>query len=161
MKSRAFIAPAILLMTILLISCDPSKKLQRQEDEQIQTYLTQNSNLNFVKQPSGLYYLEVVAGTGISPVRADSAYINYTGKFLDGSVFDSNKSTGKLFGCIVGTMIVGFDEALTKMKVGGKSTVLIPSKLGYGSMGSYPVIGGYTPLLFDIELVKVVPFTGN
>jgi FKBP-type peptidyl-prolyl cis-trans isomerase FkpA len=148
------------LLTLSLVSCDPSKKMQKQEDEQIQAYLTENSSLNFVKQPSGLYYLEVVAGTGISPVRTDSVYINYTGKFLDGTIFDSNSITGKLFGTIVGINIVGFDEGLTKMKVGGKSTILIPSYLGYGTMGSGS-ISGYTPLLFDIQLVKVVPYTGK
>jgi FKBP-type peptidyl-prolyl cis-trans isomerase len=148
------------LLTLSVISCDPSKKLQKQEDDEIQAYLTQNSNLNFVKQPSGLYYLEVVAGTGISPVRLDSAYVNYTGKFLDGTIFDSNSGSGKAYGCIVGANIVGFDEGLTKMKVGGKATLLIPSNLAYGSMGSYP-ISGYTPLLFDIELIKVVPYTGK
>ena len=46
------------------------------------------------------------------------------------------------------------------MKPGGKSTLLIPSKLAYGAMGTYG-ISGYTPLLFDIELVKVVPYTGK
>ena len=148
------------LLTLSLISCDPSKKYQKQENEEIQTYLTENSNLKFVKQPSGLYYLEVVAGTGISPVRTDSVYINYTGRFLDGTIFDSNSTTGKLFGGILGTHVVGFDEGLTKMKQGGKSMFLIPSSLGYGSMGTYG-ISGYTPLLFDVELVKVVPYTGQ
>jgi FKBP-type peptidyl-prolyl cis-trans isomerase FkpA len=148
------------LLILSVVSCDPSKKMQKQEDEEIQAYLTQNSNLNFVRQPSGLYYLEVVAGTGISPVRTDSVYINYTGKFLDGTVFDTNSTTGKLFGTIVGTLIVGFDEGLTRMKVGGKSTFLIPSSLGYGSIGN-GMISGYTPLLFDVQLVKVVPYTGK
>ena len=160
-KNLRIILPiAAVLLTLSLMSCDPSKKLQKQEDEEIQAYLTQNSNLNFVKQPSGLYYLEIVPGTGISPVRTDSVYINYTGKFLDGTIFDTNSTTGKLFGAIVGTLIVGFDEGLTKMKVGGKSTLLIPSSLDYGSMGSGG-ISGYTPLLFDIQLVKVVPYTGK
>src|SRR5512140_2422750 len=110
-KNLKVIMPlAAFVLTLSLISCDPSKKMQKQEDEQIQTYLTENSNLEFVKQPSGLYYLEVVPGTGISPVRTDSVYVNYTGKFLDGTVFDSNSITGKLFGTIVGINIVGFDE---------------------------------------------------
>jgi FKBP-type peptidyl-prolyl cis-trans isomerase FkpA len=151
---------AAVLFIFLLFSCDPTKDLQKQEDEQIAAYLSQNSNLTFVKQPSGLYYLEVVAGTGISPVTGDSAYVNYTGKFLDGSIFDTNATTGKPLVCIVGRDIVGFDEGLLKMNVGGKSTFLIPSSLGYGSYGSYS-IPGYTPLLFDVELVKVVHSTGK
>ncbi|MBK7710310.1 MAG: FKBP-type peptidyl-prolyl cis-trans isomerase [Bacteroidales bacterium] len=150
---------AVLLM-ISLISCDPGRKLAKQEKEDIQDYLSQNSTLAFVKKPSGLYYLEVTAGTGISAVRTDSAYVKYTGKFLNGTVFDSNVSSGKLYGFIVGQNITGFDEGITLMKQGGKATLLIPSSLGYGSVGTYG-ISGYTPLLFDIELVKVVQYTDN
>jgi len=148
------------VLIILLVSCDPSKDLQKEEDQKIQDYLSSNSNLNFKLQPSGLYYLEVVAGTGDLPAVNDSAYVKYTGKFLDGTVFGSNVSSGLLYGFIIGQNIIGFDEGITLMKQGGKSTLLIPSKLGYGAMGSYS-ISGYTPLLFDIELIKFVPYTGK
>jgi FKBP-type peptidyl-prolyl cis-trans isomerase len=154
-----FLSGAVLLM-FSLISCDPTKKLEKQEKEDIQAYLTENPTIDFVKQPSGLYYYEVTPGTGISPVRNDSAFVKYTGMFLNGSVFDSNVSSGKLYGCIVGQNISGFDEGITLMKAGGKSTLLIPSSLGYGKTGTYG-ISGFTPLLFDIELVKVVPHTGK
>lgn len=151
----------VLLVSVVLIlsvvSCDPTAKMEKQEKEDIQTYLGQNSNLNFVKKPSGLYYLEVVPGTGISPVSGDSAFVKYTGMFLDGSVFDSNVTTGTLLGFKVGEMVVGFNEGVTLMKAGGKSTLLLPSKLAYGQHGRYPYISGYTPLLFDVELVRIVP----
>jgi FKBP-type peptidyl-prolyl cis-trans isomerase len=149
-----------IVLIISVVSCDPTTKLRKQENEQIQNYLAQNSNLNFVKQPSGLYYLEVVAGTGTSPIRTDSAYVKYTGKFLDGTVFDSNVASGKLYGFIIGMNITGFDEGITLMKPGGKATLLIPSSLAYGTAGTYG-ISGYTPLLFDVELVKTVTYTGN
>ena len=155
---RAIILSAVVLLMLTVVSCDPTKKLEKQEKEDIQAYLTQNSNLNFVKQPSGLYYLEVIAGTGISPVRNDSAYVKYTGMFLNGSIFDSNVSSGKLYGFIVGQNITGFDEGVTLMKAGGKSTLLLPSKLAYGATGNSG-ISGFTPLLFEIELVKTVPKT--
>jgi FKBP-type peptidyl-prolyl cis-trans isomerase FkpA len=157
-KKIGVIMPLLaVLLTVSLISCDPSKKLKKQEEEEIQTYLTQNSTLNFVKQPSGLYYLEVVLGTGVSPVINDSVYVNYTGKFLDGTIFDA-----RLLKAVVGNQLTGFDEGLTLMKAGGKSTLLIPSSLAYGSTGSYGgAISGYTPLLFDLELVKVIPHTGK
>jgi FKBP-type peptidyl-prolyl cis-trans isomerase len=157
---RLIIQLTAVMMMLSLVSCDPTKKFEKKEKEQIQEYLSQNSTLNFVKKPSGLYYLEVVAGTGISPVRTDSAYVKYTGKYLDGTVFDSNVTTGKLYGFIVGQNITGFDEGVTIMKQGGKATLLIPSILGYGAVGTYG-IPGYTPLLFDLELIKVVPYTGK
>ena len=161
-KKIALVLTTVILF--LLVSCDPSKKYEKAENEAIQNYLKANSTLNFVLQPSGLYYLEVVAGKGISPVTNDSAFVKYTGKFLDGTIFESNASSGTAYGFIVGTRIEGFDEGLTLMKVGGKSTFLIPSKLAYGSYGSSAAnsyIGGYTPLLFDVQLVKVVPYTGK
>jgi len=149
------------ILLISLESCDPTKKLEKAENDKIQEYLGNNSNLDFVLKPSGLYYLELVAGIGVSPVKTDSAYVRYTGKFLNGQIFDSNVSSGVLYGFIVGQNITGFDEGVTLMKAGGKATVLVPSELGYGTRGSPPYISGYTPLLFDIELVKVVPNTGK
>jgi len=146
------------VLIISLVSCDPSKKLTREEDDMIQDYLSQHSNLNFVLKASGLYYLEVVSGTGLTPVISDSAFVRYTGKFLDGTVFDSNVGAGQpLYAFTVGQNITGFDEGIMLMKADGKSTLLIPSELGYGTYGSPPYIQGYTPLLFDIELIKVVP----
>jgi FKBP-type peptidyl-prolyl cis-trans isomerase len=157
---RRTVIAAALIVTIAAVSCDPSRKYEKQEKEEIEAYLAENNTMHFVRQPSGLYYLEVVAGTGLQPVRTDSAYVKYTGMFLDGRVFDSNVSSGSLYGFIVGQNIVGFDEGITHMKAGGKSTLLIPSELGYGASGYY-TIPGYTPLLFEIELVKVVPYTGK
>ncbi len=62
---------------------------------------------------------------------------------------------------VVGENISGFDEGITLMAEGGKSTILIPSSLAYGTIGRYPGIPGYTPLLFDLELVKVVQNSGK
>ncbi len=155
----------LLLMTgfmILFASCNPSDKYVKEEKRQIQDYLSKNSGLNFVQKPSGLYYLEVVTGTGRSPVISDSAFVRYTGKFLDNTVFSSNVSSGTLLGFIVGQNILGIDEGVSLMKEGGKSTFLIPSALGFGSIGNFSAgISGYTPLLYDIELVKVVPYVGK
>ena len=91
------------------------------------------------------------------PVTHDSAYVKYTGKFLDGTVFDSNvgKADTLMFLLMMDGMIAGFDEGVTYMKEGGKATLLIPSNLGLRNTGLLYHIPGYTPLLFDVELVKV------
>jgi FKBP-type peptidyl-prolyl cis-trans isomerase FkpA len=157
---QTVISSSAIILMLSVTACDPASKMEKQEKEDIQAYLSANDTIDFVKQSSGLYYHEVLAGTGISPVRSDSAYVKYTGKFLDGSVFDSNVTSGKLYGFIVGQNIAGFDEGITLMKTGGKATLLIPSNLAYGAVGTYG-ISGYTPLLFDIELVKSVPHTGK
>lgn len=154
----------LILSSVLFItsSCDPSAKYEKEEQAEIDTYLSENSNLNFDLKSSGLYYLEVVAGTGRKIETGDTAYMKYTGKFLNGTIFDSNAGTTDSLVMAVnkGYLIQGFDEGLTYMNEGGKSILLIPSKLGYGVSGFYS-IPGYAPLLFDVEILKVVPGAGK
>lgn len=152
-----FLLLTVVLM-ISLVSCDPAKKYEKEESAKIQEYLNSNSDLNFVLKPSGLYYLEVVAGSGRIPVKHDTAYVKYTGKFLDETIFDTNvgKTDTLIFPVDEGWLISGFDEGITFMREGGKAKLLVPSKLAYGPSGYY-IIVGYTPLLYDIELVHVSP----
>lgn len=144
------------VLTLILASCDPSKKYEQEEQDQIQDYLKSNPNLVFQQTSSGLYHVTIQEGTGIIPVKHDTAYIMYTGRFLSGNIFDTNVGTTDTLIVPVdeGWMIQGFDEGITLMKVGEKTQLLIPSDLAYGPTG-YMIIGGYTPLLFDLELVKV------
>jgi FKBP-type peptidyl-prolyl cis-trans isomerase FkpA len=152
---------SVLLMTagfiFSLTSCDPAKKYEKREKEEINTYLSNNSSQGFEQKESGLYYAEVTPGTGAGLSTHDTAYVEYTGKFLDGNTFDTN--VGKeafAFPVGEGYAIAGFDEGVSYMKAGGKSLFLIPSSLAYGSQGYY-TIGGFTPLLFEVVLKKVVP----
>lgn len=160
MKKNNFIALLFItsVLTLALVSCDPSKKYVEQEEDQIQGYLKSNPNLVFQQKPSGLYYVTIQEGTGIVPAKHDTAYLKYTGRFLSGNIFDTNIRETKVDTLKVpvdeGWMIQGFDEGVSLMKVGEKAQLLIPSKLAYGPTGYYS-IGGYTPLLFDVELVKV------
>lgn len=149
-------AAATVILIISATSCDPTKKYKEDEQNAITSYLFDNPTLNYVLKPSGLYYLEVLEGTGSLAVKSDTAYVIYTGMFLDGTKFDTNVGKDTLvFPVDEGWMIPGFDEAITYMKRGGKAQVVIPSSLGYGPSGYY-IIGGYTPLLYEIELAKLV-----
>jgi peptidyl-prolyl cis-trans isomerase A (cyclophilin A) len=143
-------------VVLLLVSCDPARKYEKAEKDAINNYLRANDTINYEKKPSGLYYHEVLAGTGLTPVAHDTVYVVYTGKFLDGTVFDSNVGKASLvFPIGEYYMLAGFEEQISYMKEGGKSTAVLPSDLAYGSQGRYPVIDGYTALLFDVQLVKV------
>jgi FKBP-type peptidyl-prolyl cis-trans isomerase len=148
-----FLAVVFLLS---IVSCDPVGNLEKEEEDKIENFIGSNPGMNFVLQSSGLYYFELLAGTGVMPAGTDSAFVRYTGTFLDGSVFDSNVDSATPYGFIIGDNIVGFDEGVMLMKEGGKAKLLLPSKLAYGTYGSYPYIPGYTPLLYDVELIKVV-----
>jgi FKBP-type peptidyl-prolyl cis-trans isomerase len=144
-------------IVILLVSCDPAKKYEKAEKDAINNYLNANSDLNFVQQSSGLYYLETLAGTGRQPVALDTVHIVYTGKFLNGNMFDTNVGGNQLvFAIGQGEMLSGFEEGIMLMKEGGKATILLPSSLAYGTQGYY-TIPGYTALLYDIELARVDP----
>jgi FKBP-type peptidyl-prolyl cis-trans isomerase FkpA len=156
----------LLFLTVIFIlslsSCNPSRKYEKEEKAEIQEYLRNNDSIYFVLLPSGLYYLDVVLGSGRLAATHDTAYIKYTGKFLDGTVFSTNvgKSDTLISPVDEGWLISGIDEGITYMKEGGKTMLLIPSKLAYGSSGR-GLIDGYTPLLFDVELVRVKPGPGK
>ena len=149
------------VLIIMAVSCiDPAEKYRDEENLLIETYLSDNPDLDFVLQSSGLYYLETLAGTGISPATYDSVFVNFTAKRLDGTIFGTNIGSGELYGFIinVGENIPGFDQGIMLMKEAGKATILLPSNLAFGSEGAYYVnIPGYTPVLYDIELVDVKP----
>ena len=149
---------AVLIIFLLTItSCDPARKYEKAEKESITNFLKQNDSIEFTHETSGLYYHEVVAGTGRQPVLNDTAYVFYTGRYTDGTVFNTNVGGAILnFPVGEGYLISGFDEGVQYMKEGGKSTLLLPSNLAYGTQGSYP-IPGYTALVFDVQLVKVAP----
>ncbi|MFH0999753.1 MAG: FKBP-type peptidyl-prolyl cis-trans isomerase [Bacteroidota bacterium] len=125
----------------------------KKESDAIQEYLA-NNNYQTKALNSGLYFIELKKGRGISAVDKQVS-VHYTGKFLDGSVFDSSYSRGKPIEFNVGSgqVIRGWDEGIAKMRKGGKALLLIPSKLGYGS--GRGLIPPYTPLLFEVELIDV------
>jgi FKBP-type peptidyl-prolyl cis-trans isomerase len=181
MKNRTMIKRNIQLIVLFLstvfiislVSCNPARKYEKEEESKIRNYLATNFDKNFELKPSGLYYLETQAGTGILPATHDTVYLKYSGKFLDGTIFDSNVSLSTYLIFVVGegTVISGLDQGVTFMHEGGKATLLIPSELAFSSTGSdyaydpnygyYQVIPGYTPLLFELELVHVSPGSGK
>jgi peptidylprolyl isomerase len=154
------------LLMITLVSCDPGRKYEKEEAEKIQNYLVSNFNQTYVLKQSGLYYNEVEAGSGAACALNDTAYVKYTGTFVNGLKFDSNIGTTDTLIRPVNSdfLLPGLAEGLTYMKVGGKANLLLPSKLAYGPAGyfvydsygnSFPYIPGYTPLIFYVELVRI------
>jgi len=155
---KTIILTFTVVLIISVISCtNPAKKYEEQEASMIQDYLTSNPTKEFQLQPSGLYYLETKAGTGRTVTKFDTAYVKYSGKFLNGAEFDTNIGTTDTLIFLVdgGNLILGIEEGIHYMKEGGKATLLIPSKLAWGPTGDYYVIPGYAPVLFDLELVKL------
>lgn len=110
---------------------------------------------------SGLKWQEQVPGTGPEAVAGKSVSVHYTGWLSDngnkGKKFDSSVDRGQpfVFPLGAGRVIRGWDEGVTGMKVGGKRTLIIPAKLGYGERGAGDVIPPNAELIFDVELLKV------
>ena len=128
-----------------------------QEADKILSYVKDN-NIKVSPTPEGLYIVTTKKGNGPLPQEMDNLEVHYTGKLLDGTEFDSSIPRGEPFTFTLGAhqVIPGWEMALSKMHVGEKATVLIPSNLAYGERGNYN-IPPYSPLVFDIELIRIVP----
>jgi FKBP-type peptidyl-prolyl cis-trans isomerase len=109
------------------------------------------------KTASGLQYQDVTAGSGAEAHDGQVAVVHYTGWLTDGTKFDSSRDRGEPFSFPIGAgqVIPGWDEGVAGMKVGGRRKLVIPSNLGYGDMGSPPVIPPGATLVFDVELLDV------
>ena len=135
-----------------------NKETIRRENEQkaIDAYLSDN-NFKANPLPSGLYYIETKAGKGIFPKQGQTCSVHYTGKLLDGTVFDSSIGRGEPFSFPLGMgqVIAGWDEGIALMKKTGKAIFVVPSHLAYGEKAMGNSIPPYSPLVFEVELVNV------
>ena len=104
---------------------------------------------------SGLQYMVLRQGAGVRPKPSDTVRVNYEGKLLDGTVFDSSYERGQPAEFGLGQVIAGWTEGLTLMPVGGKYRFWIPAELAYGERGPQD-IGPNSMLTFDVELLDVV-----
>ncbi len=114
-----------------------------------------------VFSPATLTTTDTVVGTGTAAAAGNTVSVHYTGYlYIDtgdhkGTKFDSSAGKAPLpFKLGSGSVIAGFDQGVTGMKVGGKRTVFIPYSLGYGPGGSGSIPGG-SGLVFDLELVTI------
>lgn len=105
---------------------------------------------------SGLQYEVLEEGTGAQPSAGDQVTVHYTGKLIDGTVFDSSVERGEPATFGVTQVIPGWVEALQLMKEGARWRLFIPSNLAYGPNGAGGVIGPNATLIFDVELIKVI-----
>lgn len=104
---------------------------------------------------SGLKYVVVNEGTGKSPKATDEVVVHYTGMLLDGTKFDSSVDRGEPATFPLNRVIPGWTEGLQLMKEGGKYIFYIPSNLAYGPQGVPGTIPPDSPLVFEVELIKV------
>jgi FKBP-type peptidyl-prolyl cis-trans isomerase FklB len=121
-----------------------------------ENFLSENSTKEgVIVLPSGLQYKVLNNGDGSTPKATDRVKVHYTGKLIDGTVFDSSVESGKPYDTGVTQVIKGWTEALQLMQVGDKWELYIPSNLAYDTRGKGPKIGPNTTLIFEVELLEI------
>ncbi len=129
------------------------KMMEDKEKTTIEAYLAAQS-WNVEPDEYGLYYLETQSGKGAKAAVGSTVSINYSGKLMDGTVFDASAKNNPLtFQLGKGEVIPGLDIGITHMSPGAKATLIIPSKLAYGDKYA-GIIPPYTPIVYDIELIQ-------
>ncbi|GAB3737282.1 FKBP-type peptidyl-prolyl cis-trans isomerase [Spirosoma lituiforme] len=128
------------------------------ENKKIGTaFLTENkAKAGVVTTASGLQYSVEKEGTGAKPAATDRVKVHYTGRLLDGKVFDSSVERGQPAEFGVNEVIKGWTEALQLMPVGSKWKLYIPAELAYGDRGAGADIKPGSTLVFDVELLDIV-----
>jgi len=147
------------------------QKLKDKELTEAANYLAANK-INAIPTGSGLRYVITKPSVKRKPLAGDTVLVNYTGRILNGKVFDSSiaadaKNAGldqpgreyKPISVVLGRqqVIPGWDEGLLLLNEGSKAKFIIPSSLAYGDRGAGQDIPPYSTLIFDIELVQVKP----
>lgn len=120
-------------------------------------YLAENAKREGVTvTPSGLQYEVVTMGNGPRPTDGQKVRAHYTGRLIDGTVFDSSVERGEPLEFELGRVIQGWQEGLKLMPVGSKFILYIPYNLGYGERGAGDLIPPYSTLVFEVELLSIL-----
>jgi len=120
------------------------------------TYMKENAeNPKIVTLPSGLQYEILEEGKGEKPARSNTVTVDYEGKLVNGTVFDSSYQRGKSISFPVNGVIPGWQEALQLMNAGSTWMLYIPPSLAYGEPGAGDMIGPNETLIFKVHLISV------
>ena len=118
-------------------------------------FLEENKKNTEVKETaSGLQYMVLQEGKGEHPTAKSKVTVHYTGKLIDGTVFDSSVDRGEPISFPLDRVIAGWTEGLQLMTPGSKYRFFIPYNLGYGEQGAPGAIPGGATLIFDVELIS-------
>jgi len=121
-----------------------------------QAFLAQNKTRDgVVTLKNGLQYRIISEGNGPKPTLKDTVEVKYTGRLVNGTVFDSTERTGKAVTIRLTDVIPGWTQVLQLMREGSTWEVFIPAKLAYGERGVGGPIGPNQALIFNIQLIKV------
>jgi peptidylprolyl isomerase len=142
---------SVLQFTVDLVKITPEIKVEPYKTE----------GLPVLSTPTGLKYVLVAEGNkdAKQASKGCTVKVHYTGYFEDGKIFDSSVKRGEpiSFALGKGQVIKGWDEGISILRVGDKARLMIPYQLAYGENGRQPVIPAKANLIFDVELIDVIP----
>lgn len=142
-------------MTLQRFAMAQMKTKSDENSKAASAFLEKNKAASGVKTTaSGLQYKVIKEGTGEIPIDTQKVKVHYTGKFIDGKIFDSSVKRGEPAVFRVNQVIPGWTEALKLMKVGSKWELFVPPALGYGDQGNQ-AIPGNSLLIFEVELLGI------
>jgi FKBP-type peptidyl-prolyl cis-trans isomerase FklB len=125
-----------------------------------ENYLVANAKkAGVITTSTGLQYQVIKSSEGKKPGPLDTVLVHYKGSLLDGTIFDSSVDRGVPAKFLVSGVIKGWTEALLQMPKGSKWKLFVPSDLAYGQTGAGDKIGPNMALVFEIELLDILPFT--
>ncbi len=146
-----------------IFSADSAEKIVNRQME-YQQHVFRTSNEQWLEQnkkqkdiktlPSGLQYRILTQGNGPKPTENSKVEVNYEGRLIDGTIFDSSYRRGQPTQFPVTGVIKGWTEALLLMPEGSTWELYIPQELGYGERGAGRNIPAYATLIFKVELLK-------
>ena len=124
--------------------------------KQCEDYMAEVAKKDGIKElGDGVYYEVLTEGTGAIPADTNRVEVNYEGKLLNDTIFDSSYQRGEPATFRLNQVITGWTEGLQLMEEGAKYRFFIPYRLGYGENGAGTLIPPYSTLIFDVELIKV------
>lgn len=134
------------------------KSINETEKSLIDIFLSEHEVAQMPDE-EGMYFIEIEEGKGNFPQVGNNVFVHYRGYFLDGYEFDNtytaNQPLDVIYG-LSGQVIKGFEKALSKMKVGAKAQIILPSRLAFGERGSTTgIVPPNTPVVYELELIKI------
>lgn len=141
---------------ITMLSIDSPATMMQKEEESLKKYI-QEKNITVAPTPSGLYFIETLAGKGAKIDTGAWVKVNFSVSLIDGKQIFSTKERGEPIEFEFGKKFdtPGFEEGVSKMVKGGTATLIAPSQIAYGETGKGGIIPPYSTVIYNVEIVDV------
>ena len=147
---------SVIYFYITLLSSDSPQSLMKKEEDSLKKYVA-DKKITVQPEPSGLYYIETLAGKGASVDTGTWVTMHFKVMMPDGKQIFSSYDKGEPMKFEYGKRFdtPGFEEGIGKMKKGGKATLIVPSKIAFGEAGRGAMVPPYATVIYEVELVDL------